>query len=97
FQLHHTILRRYHNHKHREILTEPNFIMISNQFRSYCVDKSYSRITTNHYIKQSARFMDYLASQQIINCREINMVLIHNYIKTLSGYSYKTVEQNICS
>ncbi len=97
FQLHRTILRRYHNHKHREILTEPNFLIISNQFRSYCVDKGYSRITTNHYVKQSARFMDYLASQQIIHCREINMVLIHNYIKTLSGYTYKTVEQNICS
>ena len=97
FQLHRTILRRYHNHKHREILTDPNFIIISNQFRSYCVNKGYSRITTNHYVKQSARFMDYLASQQIINCREINMVLIHNYIKTLSGYTYKTVEQNICS
>src|ERR1700722_13534505 len=95
FQLHHTILRRYY--KHKEILTEPHFLVISDQFKSYCVNKGYSQVTTDHYVKQSARFMDYLASQQIINCREINMALIHNYIKTLSGYTYKTVEQIICS
>jgi integrase/recombinase XerD len=97
FQLHHTILRRYHNHKHKEILTEPYFLTISDQFKSYCVNKGYSQVTTDHYIKQSARFMDYLVSQQIISCQEINLPLIHNYIKTLSGYTYKTVEQNICS
>jgi integrase/recombinase XerD len=39
FQLHHTILRRYHNYKHREILTEPHFLVISDQFKSYCVNK----------------------------------------------------------
>jgi integrase/recombinase XerD len=95
FQLHHTILRRYY--KHKEILTEPHFLAVSHQFKSYCVNKSYSQVTTDHYVKQSARFMDYLASQQILRCKEINLLLIHNYIKTLSGYTYKTVEQNICS
>jgi integrase/recombinase XerD len=95
FQLHHTILRRYY--KHKEILTEPHFLAMSDQFKSHCINKGYSQVTTDHYVKQSARFMDYLASQQIIRCKEINLPLIHNYIKTLSGYTYKTVEQNICS
>lgn len=95
FQLHNTILRRYY--KHKEILTEPNFIAISEQFRSYCESKDYSKVTIGHYVKQSARFMDYLASQQINHCKEITLSLIHAYIKTLAGYTYKTVEQNICS
>lgn len=95
FQLHNTILRRYY--KHKEILTEPNFIAISAKFRSYCESKDYSKVTTDHYVKQSARFMDYLASQQVTNCKEITFSLIHAYIKTLAGYTYKTVEQNICS
>jgi integrase/recombinase XerD len=95
FQLHHTILRRYY--KHKEILTDPNFIVIRNRFRAYCADKDYSKITIDHYDKQSARFMDYLSSQGVTNCKEINLPLIHAYIKTLAGYSYKTVEQNICS
>lgn len=95
FHLHRTILRRYY--KHKEILTEPYFISISIQFRSYCKDKDYSKVTVDHYVKQSERFMDYLASQSIVDCKKINLTLIHAYIKTLAGYTYKTVEQNICS
>jgi integrase/recombinase XerD len=95
FQLHHTILRRYY--KHKEILTEPRFIAISKRFQSYCVAKDYSKVTVDHYVKQSARFMDYLASQHVLDCKKITLPLIHAYIKTLAGYTYKTVEQNICS
>lgn len=95
FQLHRTILRRYY--KHKEILTDPYFVSICSRFKQYCVDKDYSRVTTNHYVKQAARFMDYLASQKMENCQEITLVFINNYIKTMVGYSYKTVEQIICS
>jgi integrase/recombinase XerD len=95
FQLHNTILRRYY--KHKDILTEPYFIAISSRFKSYCIDKGYSNVTVEHYVKQSARFMDYLASQNITDCKQISLELIHAYIKTLAGYTYKTVEQNICS
>lgn len=95
FQLHHTILRRYY--KHKKILTEPRFIKISNRFKLYCVKKDYSKVTIDHYVKQSARFMDYLSSQSVTRCKSITLPLIHLYIKTLSGYTYKTVEQNICS
>lgn len=96
FQLHHSILRRYY--KHKEILTDQYFIMISNRFKSYCRDnKDYSKVTIYHYTKQSERFMDYLVSQKITNCEAITLELIHAYIKILVGYTYKTVEQNICS
>ena len=81
FQLHRTILRRYY--KHKEILTEPYFVSISIRFKSYCVDKDYSKVTIDHYVTQSARFMDYLASQNVIDCKEITLTLIHSYIKTL--------------
>lgn len=95
FQLHHTVLRRYY--KHKEILTDSYFIEISSRFKQYCKEKDYSKVTTDHYVKLSARFMDYLSSQAVTDCSEINLKLINNYIKTLAGYTYKTVEQNICS
>ncbi len=95
FQLHHTVLRRYY--KHREILTDPHLIEISSRFKQYCLEKDYSKVTIDHYVKQSARFMDYLSSQGMNSCKEIELTLINNYIKTLAGYTYKTVEQNICS
>ena len=31
------------------------------------------------------------------SCGDIDLRLINDYIKTLAGYTYKTVEQNICS
>lgn len=95
FQLHNTVLRRYY--KHKEILVEPHFIEISSGFKQYCVEKDYSKVTTDHYVKQSVRFMDYLSSQRINSCKDIDLKLINDYIKTLAGYTYKTVEQNICS
>ena len=95
FQLHHTVLRRYY--KHKEILIKPYFIDISNRFRSYCINKDYSKVTVDHYVNKSIYFMDYLDSHNITSCKAINIILINNYIKTLAGYTYKTVEQNICS
>ncbi len=95
FQLHNTILRRCS--KHKEILTDPSLIAINSQFKSHCENKSYSKVTVDHYVKQSARFMDYLAAQHIIDYKTISLTLIHNYLKTLAGYTYKTVEQNMCS
>jgi integrase/recombinase XerD len=51
----------------------------------------------DHYVKQSERFMDYLVSQGIRDCSDIKIPVINRYINTLAGYTYKTVEQNICS
>lgn len=95
FQLHHSVLRRYY--KHKEILTDPYYINISDDFQNYCKEKGYSKSTIDHYVKQSAYFMDYIASQGISNCSDITLELINRYIRTLAGYTYKTVEQNICS
>lgn len=96
FQLHGAVLRRYM--KHRELLTAPYFIKTSRQFEHYCVTtKDYSKSTVEHYIKQSGYFMDYIAAQGMQDFSVISMDTINAYILTLSGFSYKTVEQNICS
>jgi len=94
FQLHRFIFRRYY--KHNEILKNPYFVAIKNQFNSYCKDKGYSKATIEYRVNESARFMDYLDSQSV-SFKEINLTLIHGYIKTLSGYTCGTVSQNICS
>lgn len=95
FQLHGTVLRRYY--KHKEILHNQYFIKIINDFKQYCVDKDYSNVTVGHYTKQSSKFLDYADSQGITSCNEIELKTINNYIKTLAGYTYKTVEQQLCS
>ena len=95
FQLHGTILRRYY--KHKDILTDSYFIEICNRFHKYCLKKEYSSVTIDHYTKQAVRFLDYLVSQNIKVCRKLTLPLINNYINTLAGYTYKTIEQVLCS
>lgn len=95
FQLHGTVLRRYY--KHKKILHNQYFIKVINDFKQYCVDKNYSSVTVGHYTKQSAKFLDYADSQGFTSCSEIDLTRINNYIKTLAGYTYKTVEQQLCS
>jgi hypothetical protein len=96
FQLHHAVLRRYL--KHRELLTDSYFVETSRRFEDYCVStKDYSKSTVEHYTKQSGYFMDYLEAQGMHDFPSISMDTINAYILTLSGFSYKTVEQNICS
>ena len=96
FQLHHAILRRYL--KHRELLTDPYFMEMSKRFEGYCAaTKDYSKPTVEHYTKQSGYFMDYLTAQGMHDFSDMSMNTINAYILTLSGFSYKTVEQNICS
>ncbi len=95
YQLHHSILRRYQ--KHRQILTNSFFIETCRRFQRFCEKKEYSQETIGHYIKQSTYFMDYLTSQEITNFEPVTMGNINAYIRTLAGFSYKTVEQNICS
>ena len=41
--------------------------------------------------------MDYLITQGIRDCHDVELPVIIGYIRTLAGYTYKTVEQNICS
>lgn len=95
FQLHGTVLRRYY--KHKELLHNPYFIEVINDFKHYCINKDYSTATIEHYTKQSSRFLDYADSQSISSCGDISLTLINRYIKTLAGYTYKTVEQHLCS
>ena len=95
FQLHHVVLRRYY--KHHELLTDPYYVVTSADFKHHCERKEYSAVTIDHYVKQSARFMDYLLAQGIHDCSGITLPLVNGYIRTLAGYTYKTVEQNICS
>src|SRR5262249_34968381 len=83
--------------KHRELLTDPYFLEASRRFAESCVaTKEYSNSTVGHYTKQSGYFMDYLAAQGRHDFTGVSMHTLNTYILTLSGFSYKTVEQHIC-
>lgn len=95
FQLHHAVLRRYL--KHRTILNDPFFLETSSRFQEYCEKKEYSKVTIDHYVKQSSYLMDYLVAQGMQDFNGITPDIINAYIRTLASFTYKTVEQHICS
>lgn len=93
FQQHHTILPRCC--KHKDGLIDPSFITLRNQFQLHCENKGLSKATTKVNVSYSARFMHYLASQKVTDCKKISLPLIHAYIKSLAGYSYRTINHSI--
>lgn len=95
FQLHGSVLRRYY--KQKKILHNPYFIEVISDFSQYCINKEYSIVTVGHYTKLASIFLDYADSHNVIKCNELSLTLINDYIKTLAGYTYKTVEQQLCS
>lgn len=92
FQLHHTIFRRCC--RRNDGLTA-SFITLRNQFQLYCEGKEYSKAATIAIVTYSTRFMSYLASQKVTDCKQISQSLIHAYIKTLVGYAHTTIRHNI--
>lgn len=59
--------------------------------------KGYSQVTTGHYVKQSSYLMDYLAAHGMEDLSAVTLENIYAYIRTLAGFTYKTVEQHLCS
>lgn len=94
FQQHGSILRRYY--KQKELLHTDKFKHLLQGYQNHCQQKDYAKATQNHYRKIGERFLSFLESQGIRESTEITAKHISGYINTLMGYSYKTVEQQLC-
>jgi len=94
FQQHGSILRRYY--KQKELLQSNELKKLLKSYQNHCQQKEYSRITRNHYSKISEKFLSFLESQGIKQSTDIVAKHISDYINTLLGYSYKTVELQLC-
>ncbi len=94
FQQHGSILRRYY--KQKELLQNKEFKDVFQYYACHCQQKEYSKVTQNHYRKISEKFLSYLESQEIRHVTDITTKHVSGYINTLLGYSYKTVELQLC-
>jgi integrase/recombinase XerD len=54
-------------------------------------------VTQNHYRDISEKFLSYLESQEIRHIPDIVSTNVTGYINTLLGYTYKTVELELCA
>ena len=49
-----------------------------------------------HYQRTSLDFLDYLSQKDVPAITDADIVLCNGYLTTMSGFSFKTVEQNVC-
>jgi site-specific recombinase XerD len=94
FQQHGSILRRYY--KQKKLLQTNEFIDVLKNYQNYCLQKEYAKATQNHYKKITEKFLSFIESQDIRQSTDITAKHIAGYISTLLGYSYKTVELELC-
>jgi len=95
FQQHGSVLRRYY--KQKIVFTSEPFNQWLERFQTHCSQvQTYSKVTCNHYRKTTMRFLSYIESQSVWQIEDICTVHIPDYVKTLLGYSYKSVEQQLC-
>jgi len=95
FQQHGSVLRRYY--KQKIVFTSEPFNQWLQRFQTHCIQlQAYSKVTCDHYRKTTMRFLSYIESQSVLHVEDIREVHIADYVKTLLGYSYKSVEQQLC-
>lgn len=95
YSIHKVLTRRYYASKNPLTVGES----YSSLFREYidCLGSSeLSASTINHYKGIATVFLDYLTQRKILSAGQITMDICNSYLKTLAGYSFKTVEQNVC-
>jgi site-specific recombinase XerD len=94
YQQHGSILRRYY--KQKNLLQTDSFKDLLQRYQVYCQQKEYSIATQNHYRKITEKLLSFLESQGIEQPAKIIAKHLLDYINTLAGYSYKTVELELC-
>lgn len=95
YRLHQVLTRRYYASKNPIVLNDiysPLFI----EYEKVLEASELSRSTIDHYKTISKVFLDYLAQLEVSSELFLTMDTINSYLKTLAGYSFKTVEQKIC-
>ena len=95
YRLHKVLTRRYYASKNPLVLN-PYFSSIQDKYQEYLETTELSFSTKEHYSSFSMVFMDYLTQTKILTVEQICMDHCNGYLKTLAGYSFKTVEQQVC-
>ncbi len=95
YSIHKVLTRRYYASKN-PLELNAYYTIILNGYIIYLEHTELSATTQKHYKRCSTIFMDYLTQLHVSAIEELSMEHCNAYLKTLAGYSFKTVEQNIC-
>ena len=93
FQQHGTVLRRYMRSLSR--VNDPLNQEILDKFGVHCKNSEYAVSTCKSYTRTAENFLSYIEAQGI-SLKGLNAADLTAFVKTLRGYSYKTVEFILC-
>lgn len=95
YRLHQVLTRRYYASKN-PITLNAYYLNLYTDYLDFLNSTELSASTIGHYKGISRAFMDYLQQRKIGTIENITMDVCNSYLKTLAGYSFKTIEQNVC-
>lgn len=95
YRLHQVLTRRYYASKN-PIKLNAIFSDLHDKYSENLAGSEMSKSTIEHYMAISREFMDYLSQKSIVSAIKISLETCNGYIRTLAGYSFKTVEQKVC-
>ena len=95
YRLHQVLTRRYYAAKN-PITLNAYYLNLYTDYLDFLNSTELSASTIGHYKGISRAFMDYLQQRKIGTIENITMDVCNSYLKTLAGYSFKTIEQNVC-
>ena len=95
YRLHQVLTRRYHASKNPLVL-EGKLSEIYEDYCGYLRRTDLAASTVKHYSSTALVFLDYLSQKGIEDPITIDLSVCNSYLKTLAGFSFKTVEQNVC-
>lgn len=95
YRLHQVLTRRYYAVKN-PIQLNDDYSDLHGKYTESMSESEMSKSTIEHYTVISKEFLDYLSQKSILSISDISLEICNGYIKTLVGYSFKTVEQKIC-
>ena len=93
FQQHGTVLRRYERSLSK--VNNPLNLEMLNRFGNHCKNSEYAISTCKSYTRTAESFLSYLEARGI-TLETLNIADLTAFVKTLLGYSYKTVEFILC-
>lgn len=95
YSLHRVLTRRYYASKN-PLTLDDRFKPLFNKYADFLDSSDLSESTVDHYKRISVVFLDYLVQRKISSVNQVTMDICNSYLKTLAGYSFKTVEQKVC-
>jgi integrase len=93
FQQHGVVLRRYHRSLSK-VTTAENIALLEG-FQNHCQNSAYALSTQKSY-RRIAENLTCFAEARGVNIKNLTAEVLGDFVKTLMGYSYKTVEFTFC-